>query len=80
MAGLVPPAIMDGVSVLPLLVSASALEQTGSTGAVLPADTAAWLRGAAIPSRLASFHEYYNQGPWEVGTRHPLDDWSNTCT
>ena len=27
---------------------------------------------------MASFHEYYNQGPWEVGSRHPLDDWSNT--
>ena len=36
------------------------------------------LREAAVPHRKASFHEYYNQGPWEVGQRHALDDWSNT--
>jgi hypothetical protein len=30
------------------------------------------------PVRTASFHEYYNQGPWEVGKTHALDDWSNT--
>ena len=32
----------------------------------------------APPTRVASFHEYYNQGPWEVGKPHALDDWSNT--
>jgi arylsulfatase A-like enzyme len=57
MAGLTPPAVMDGQSVLPLLVP-------NVKHALLPRDTRAYLerRPAAAPHRLASFHEYYNQG------------------
>ena len=80
MAGLTPPSYLDGMSVLPLLVPDA---DDTDTAAALPTDTRAFLSqqqaaGVAPPHRLASFHEYYNQGPWEVGSRHPLDDWSNT--
>ena len=34
--------------------------------------------GAQAPERLASFHTYYNQGPWDVSATWRLDDWSNT--
>jgi hypothetical protein len=58
MAGITPPAIMDGMSVLPLLVPTSALPEE------LPAHTHAFLQGAAaarlrqqLPNRVASFHQ-----------------------
>eukprot|EP01052_Picozoa_sp_SAG31_P039129 SAG31_NODE_5361_length_2588_cov_6.961029_2_plen_192_part_00 len=81
MAGLAPLPYMDGKSVLPLLVGGY---DTAAAHPAIPTDTKRQLHssrqenGGALPQRLASFHEYYNQGPWEVGSRHPLDDWSNT--
>ena len=49
------------------------------TVAAVPASVLRHLERAEVPPhRKASFHIYYNQGPWEVSQRHPLDDWSNT--
>ena len=74
MAGIAAPPGMDGKSLVPLLTSG------GDAGALLGA-TRAHIASLAAPTiaREASFLEYYNQGPWEVGTEHALDDWSNTC-
>lgn len=69
MAGLDRSPTMDGRSVLPQLVK----DRTS-----LPNPVAYHLQRTAVPDRDSTFLEYYNQGPWEVGTRHPLDDWSNT--
>eukprot|EP00038_Savillea_parva_P030217 m.76389 g.76389 ORF g.76389 m.76389 type:complete len:690 (-) comp9057_c0_seq1:74-2143(-) len=69
-AGAVPPAGMDGQNIAPLLITQPDLA---------PASTRRLLAQTALPpSRDASFHVYFNQGPWEVGTEHALDDWSNT--
>merc|ERR1712070_393653 len=43
-----------------------------------PASVKRHLRVAKVPERTSSFVQYYNQGPWKVGSDHPLDDWSNT--
>eukprot|EP01065_Artemidia_motanka_P029313 TRINITY_DN35454_c0_g1_i1.p1 TRINITY_DN35454_c0_g1~~TRINITY_DN35454_c0_g1_i1.p1 ORF type:complete len:616 (+),score=241.61 TRINITY_DN35454_c0_g1_i1:79-1926(+) len=69
LAGIDTPAVMDGKSVVPLLVT----DADAAPGAVRR-----HLASASAPTRTYAFHEYYNQGPWEVSTRHPLDDWSNT--
>jgi hypothetical protein len=69
MAGIATPSSMDGKSVLPLLVS----KRDEAPRSVLR-----HLATHEAPSRNYSFHEYYNQGPWEVGSKHALDDWSNT--
>ena len=67
---------MDGRSVVPLLVSQEAARAQGQ---VLPGSVRQHLAATtAPPPRLASFHSYYNQGPWQVSDRHRLDDWSNT--
>jgi N-acetylglucosamine-6-sulfatase len=72
LAGIPKPSYMDGKSLVSLIV-------TESDHSLLPAAVAQSLSAAAtLPSREASFVEYYNQGPWEVGKRHALDDWSNT--
>ena len=70
LAGLDTPAYMDGRSLVPLLVE----EEGGLPGSV----RRHLARNPAPPVRDAQFLEYYNQGPWEWNTRHPLDDWSNT--
>ena len=74
-------------SIVPLLVSpATAAEQ----GEALPGSVSRTLErdaSGAPMTRAASFHTYYNQGPWEVGADGSggapsgtprLDDWSNT--
>jgi arylsulfatase A-like enzyme len=60
---------VDGRSVVPLLVSDTKKA---------PASVQRHLNKAETPQRTSSFVQYYNQGPWEVGQRHALDDWSNT--
>ena len=87
LAGIPTPSDMDGRSVVPLLVSpATAAEQ----GEALPGSVSRTLErdaSGAPMTRAASFHTYYNQGPWEVGADGSggapsgtprLDDWSNT--
>ena len=72
LAGIPKPSYMDGKSLVSLIV-------TESDHSLLPGSVAHSLSTAApLPTRDASFVEYYNQGPWEVGKRHALDDWSNT--
>merc|ERR1712217_306988 len=44
----------------------------------IPGSVRTHLQSISVPQRTSSFVQYYNQGPWEVGTRHALDDWSNT--
>jgi hypothetical protein len=88
LANIAPPPHMDGANLVPLLVQPFV---AAAQGEVLPGSVARSLaRTAAAPARDASFHEYYNQGPWETGcgnlpksnwckpARHRLDDWSNT--
>lgn len=65
---------MDGKSIVPLLVTKPS-DAPASVGRHLESLRSS---GLSKPFRKASFHEYYNQGPWEVGKRHALDDWSNT--
>lgn len=72
LAGIATPATMDGRSIVALLVTEPA-EAPASVQHHLTAQ-----EPGPAPVRAYSFHEYYNQGPWEVGTRHALDDWSNT--
>ena len=95
LAGIATPNDMDGRSIVPLLVSeAAAAEQ----GLPLPGSVRRTLSltledgGGEEPqqapmTRVASFHTYYNQGPWVVGndgtggaplSSPRLDDWSNT--
>lgn len=69
LAGIATPTEMDGKSIVPLLVK----ELSDA-----PAATRAHVAATVPPARSYSFHEYYNQGPWELGSRHALDDWSNT--
>lgn len=69
LADINPPAAVDGKSVIPLLVSPTA---------DIPASVKRHISKTPQIIRESSFFTYYNQGPWEVGTRHPLDDWSNT--
>lgn len=71
LAGLQAAADVDGRSVVPLLIDASGRDTA-------PASVQRHLGATVGPVRTSSFVEYYNQGPWEVGTRHALDDWSNT--
>ena len=76
---------MDGKSLVGLIVTRPQ-EAPRSVRRHVAALTAAAVAGAGagggvaspVPHREASFVEYYNQGPWEVGQRHALDDWSNT--
>ena len=76
LAGLATPPHMDGRSVVPLLVSEQAAQEQGE---VVPGSVRRHLTTTSTPpARLASFHSYYNQGPWDVSDRHRLDDWSNT--
>ena len=90
LAGIAAPPHMDGTDLVPLLVRA---DTAAAQREALPGSVRAHLNGAAgapLPQRLASYHVYYNQGPWETGCgheppvnwckpkRHPLDDWSNT--
>ena len=74
LAGIATPPYMDGKSLVSLLVPPQNLD----AAVVPPSVREHALAIGAPPSRVASFHQYYNQGPWEVGSRHPLDDWSNT--
>jgi len=80
MAGIPTPSDMDGRSVLPLLVSeaTAAAQGEGSLPGSVLRHLAATAAAPPPPPRLASFHTYYNQGPWQVGAPHRLDDWSNT--
>lgn len=70
LAGGVVPDGMDGQNIAPLLVTSPEL--------AMSATRAALQNATSPPPRPASYHLYYNQGPWEVGTPHALDDWSNT--
>ena len=75
LAGIAAPGIYDGKSIVPLIIKDEpgvAMEVT------IPGSVRTHLRVAATPERDHSYHCYVNQGPWEVGSRHPLDDWSNT--
>merc|ERR1719329_1075183 len=69
LAGLEASEGVDGRSVVPLLVGRKDKA---------PASVQRHLKVAKTPERTSSFVQYYNQGPWEVGTKHALDDWSNT--
>jgi N-acetylglucosamine-6-sulfatase len=69
----------DGAAPIPASVTRhlDALKRmsvTDGSSAYTSADTSAYTPDGA-PVRTASFHEYYNQGPWEVGKTHALDDW-----
>ena len=90
LAGIAAPPYMDGKDLVPLLVRA---DTAAAQREALPGSVRMHLSGAAgapPPQRTASYHVYYNQGPWETGCgheppsnwckpqRHPLDDWSNT--
>eukprot|EP01064_Diplonema_japonicum_P029219 TRINITY_DN4663_c0_g3_i2.p1 TRINITY_DN4663_c0_g3~~TRINITY_DN4663_c0_g3_i2.p1 ORF type:complete len:589 (+),score=70.13 TRINITY_DN4663_c0_g3_i2:70-1767(+) len=70
LAGIDTPGYMDGRSMVPMLITDGDVR--------LPGSVERHLKTAVKFSRTSTFHGYYNQGPWEVGTRHPLDDWSNT--
>merc|ERR1712038_502380 len=69
LADIDPLNVTDGKSVIPLLVSPSAS---------VPASVKRHISKTPKHKRESAFFTYYNQGPWEVGSRHPLDDWSNT--
>ena len=74
-AGIATPSYVDGKSLVSLLVSGGNHDELlGATRNHLRTE----LLNAPMMSRDASFLEYYNQGPWEVGSTHALDDWSNT--
>ena len=68
LAGVEAAPWMDGKSIVPLLVN--------SPDQANPSVQRHLSQTTTKPFRTASFHEYYNQGPWEVGTTHALDDWS----
>ena len=78
------PPQMDGRSVVPLLVDPGAAARQGQRvpGSV-HRHLAALAAAPSPPPRVASFHTYYNQGPWQtqLGASEAgrLDDWSNTC-
>ena len=87
LAGIRTPSDMDGRSIVPLLVSPTVAEQQGEKLPGSVKRTLAMHENDPPMTRLASFHTYYNQGPWVVGndgtggapTGDPrLDDWSNT--
>lgn len=72
LAGIDKPKDMDGQSIVSLLVN-------GAASDTIPGSVQRHLAStSAPPQRTSAFYEYYNQGPWEIGNRHPLDDWSNT--
>ena len=65
LAGIDTPNYMDGVSIVPLLVRRDTAEAQGQR---LPGSVEEHLRRtAAPPKRVASYHTYYNQGPWFTG-------------
>ena len=65
LAGIGTPNYMDGVSIVPLLVRKDTAEAQGQR---LPGSVEEHLRRtAAPPKRIASYHTYYNQGPWFTG-------------
>ena len=65
LAGIDTPSYMDGVSIVPLLVRKDTAEAQGQR---LPGSVEEHLRRtAAPPKRIASYHTYYNQGPWFTG-------------
>ena len=69
-AGIDTPSQMDGRSMVSNLVT--------ETEGPIPESVRNHLKTSKPFSRTSTFHEYYNQGPWQIGTRHPMDDWSNT--
>lgn len=91
LANIPVPSYMDGTDLVPLLVAPTVATAQSDP---LPGSVARSLhrtRNAPRPTRRdASFHQYYNQGPWKTGcghlpssnwcqpARHRLDDWSNT--
>lgn len=71
LAGIEPPASIDGRSVVPYLISdPSAKGVPGSVQRSLS-------RNPSKPARTDQFVTYFSQGDWIVDGR-PLDDWSNT--
>ena len=68
---------MDGKSIVPLLVTSPEEAPASVRRHLSEFDGAS---AVAVPARNYSFHEYYNQGPWEVDVKSgaALDDWSNT--
>merc|ERR1712139_576181 len=62
---------VDGRSIVPLLIDTASKH-------LAPAAVHRHLELTPAPVRTSSFVQYYNQGPWEVGKPHALDDWSNT--
>lgn len=46
----------------------------GAAESDMPLAVREHLAASVIPTRKAATVSYWNQGPWEVGTRHPLDD------
>ena len=76
LAGIETPHDMDGRSVVPLLVSPKTAKQQREA---IPTSVLRHLASTpTMSSRVASFHAYYNQGPWDVAEKWRLDDWSNT--
>ena len=87
LAGIATPESMDGKSLVGLVVTRPQeappsirlhLAQLTATSDIGESGHDTVGVAPPVPRREASFVEYYNQGPWEVGKRHALDDWSNT--
>ena len=76
LAGIQADAGIDGRSIVPLLVREE--ERVAAPASVRRHLDSLVAAGLKPPSRTSSFHTYYNQGPWEVGKPHALDDRSNT--